>query len=114
MATRSYIAIQNSDGSITGIYCHYDGYPEGVGATLTNHYNNTDLVNELLELGSLSSLGTNLEETVAYHRDRGEDKEDNITFENYAALLANAWNDMGVEYAYVWDGNAWSGHHVVR
>ncbi len=34
MATRSNIGIVNEDGSITGIYCHYDGYPEYVGKML--------------------------------------------------------------------------------
>jgi len=28
MATRSNIGIVNEDGSVTGIYCHWDGYPE--------------------------------------------------------------------------------------
>ncbi len=35
MATRSNIGIVNDNGSVTGIYCHWDGYPEhkrkGVG-----------------------------------------------------------------------------------
>ena len=57
MATRSNIGILNEDGTITAIYCHWDGYPEGVGLTLVNHYQDEDKVRELLSLGSLSILG---------------------------------------------------------
>jgi hypothetical protein len=28
MATRSRIAIENQDGTVTSIYCHFDGYIE--------------------------------------------------------------------------------------
>ena len=56
MATRSNIGILNEDGTITAIYCHWDGYPEGVGTTLVNHYQDEDKVRELLSLGSISIL----------------------------------------------------------
>ena len=42
MATRSVIGIVNLDKSITGIYCHYDGYPENNGKILLNHYTDAD------------------------------------------------------------------------
>lgn len=32
MSTRSYIGIENNDGSVDFVYCHWDGYPTGVGA----------------------------------------------------------------------------------
>ena len=38
MSTRSYIGKLLPGGSITGIYCHHDGYPEGVGVILRDHY----------------------------------------------------------------------------
>ena len=71
MATRSFIGKVQQDGSIHGIYCHYDGYPEGVGATLKEHYTTLGEVESLLALGDLSELHPTLEKTVAYHRDRG-------------------------------------------
>ena len=40
MSTRSNIGILNKDGTIESIYCHLDGYPEGVGLELYNQYNN--------------------------------------------------------------------------
>ncbi len=34
MATRSVIGYIQDDGSYIGCYCHYDGYPSGVGSYL--------------------------------------------------------------------------------
>ena len=50
MATRSFIAVRNVDGSVNGIYCHHDGYPEGVVATLKEHYTSEDKIRALLAL----------------------------------------------------------------
>jgi hypothetical protein len=30
MSTRSRIAIENQNGSVTSVYCHFDGYISGV------------------------------------------------------------------------------------
>jgi hypothetical protein len=79
------IGIQQEDGKIKAIYCHYDGYPEGVGQTLANYYQTTDKVEALLNLGDLSVLRQELGEKqdfndyknhdenwcLAYGRDRG-------------------------------------------
>jgi hypothetical protein len=72
MATRSRIAIENESGIVNSIYCHFDGYVDGVGKTLFNHYDKEKL-QKLIELGDISSLGESTEDTVAYCRDRGED-----------------------------------------
>lgn len=85
MATRSRIAIENPDGSVKSIYCHWDGYPEHNGRILNDHYQERKKVESLIELGSISILDENVDPTgphsfenpqdgvtVAYHRDRGE------------------------------------------
>jgi len=72
MSTRSRIAIENESGIVNSIYCHFDGYVDGVGKTLFNHYDKEKL-QKLIELGDISSLGESTEDTVAYCRDRGED-----------------------------------------
>ena len=56
MATRSLIGKQNADGTITSIYCHFDGYPEHNGVILQEHYSTPVSVGELLALGNLSVL----------------------------------------------------------
>lgn len=88
MATRSRIAIENQDGTVLSIYCHWDGYPSHHGPILLEHYTTQEKVESLIELGSISSLApeTEIPEgvthnfenpadgiVVAYHRDRGED-----------------------------------------
>ena len=57
MSTRSNVGIINTDGSVTAIYIHSDGYPSYNGRILLNHYNTENKVRELLSLGDLSVLG---------------------------------------------------------
>lgn len=87
MGTRSTIAIQNEDGTVTGIYCHWDGYLSHNGRILQDHYTDEAKVRELIALGDLSSLGENIGtkhdfdnaprgECNAYGRDRGEKNVD--------------------------------------
>ena len=89
MATRSRIGIENENGTISSIYCHFDGYPDGVGATLEEHYSNRQKLRMLINLGDISILGEHVATmdehsfdnrkegvTVAYHRDRGEEKRE--------------------------------------
>lgn len=102
MATRSNIAVQQEDGSFLYIYVHNDGYYEGVGQTLLDHYGDIAKARELVALGDLSVVGEEIGEkhdfdeprwdwalkvktpetlaraaligtwTLAYGRDRGE------------------------------------------
>ena len=118
MATRSFIGKVQQDGSIHGIYCHYDGYPEGVGATLKEHYQNPQKVDALLALGDISSLGSELGEkhrfesptpgwTVAYHRDRGEELSPPMVYADAEQLVKNSFSDVGAEWAYVFHHDGW-------
>ena len=89
MATRSRIAIETTDTSgnkvIKSIYCHFDGYPSGVGKTLMENYQAREKVEALISLGDISFIKEEVTPsgshsfnspqervTVAYHRDRGE------------------------------------------
>jgi hypothetical protein len=73
MATRSRIAIENQDGTVTSIYCHFDGYLSGVGKLLKEYYTTQTKVEALIELGDISALDMTPTSTIAYHRDRGND-----------------------------------------
>jgi len=98
MSTRSRIAIEKQDGTVESIYCHFDGYLSNNGEILQNHYSTKEKMKKLIELGDISSLGDTPEETVAYHRDRGEDL--NITsYPDVATLFDNGYNSS-VEYVY--------------
>jgi hypothetical protein len=89
MSTRSRIGIEfstvNGAHMVKSIYCHFDGYPDGVGQKLMGHYQNREKVESLIELGDISYIAPNVTPSgphsfdepergvvVAYHRDRGE------------------------------------------
>lgn len=57
MATHSLIGLENTDGTIDYIYCHFDGYPSGVGKKLVEYYDNENRIKQLLDLGDISVLG---------------------------------------------------------
>lgn len=113
MATRSNIAQLLPDGRVKVIYCHFDGYPEGVGAMLEKHYNTPDRVNDLMELGDLVTLDQRLyptgvhsdgarepRVTVAFGRDRGDPNSQARTHTDCAAWQAAMGSD--IEYCYLW------------
>ncbi len=56
MATRSLIGIINPSGSITTIYNHFDGYPQGVGVQLALNYGEKE-TKRLIKLGNRRTLG---------------------------------------------------------
>lgn len=112
MSTRSLIGRECADGHVVGIYCHFDGYPDGVGATLLAHWTDPGKVDDLLALGDLSVLGEVLGEkhpfdtflyteeekarfagwTLAYGRDRGEEGTAAQTFPDAESFAAsNSW-----------------------
>lgn len=113
MSTRSYICIEQQDGTYKGIYCHSDGYETHNGAILIDHYNNRERAEALLKLGNLSYLQPKLEPdpnyphnfdfderqegvTVAYCRDRGETEQ-----EAHPITLEDLDKDIWIEYIYV-------------
>lgn len=121
MATRSMIGIQQEDGKVRAIYCHYDGYPEGVGQTLADYYQTTDKVEALLNLGDLSVLSNEIGEKqdfdnretrnenwcLAYGRDRGEANTEAKDFNYVGAYLEYARNSCA-EFAYIFTTNGWA------
>ena len=60
MATRSRIGIENEDGTVSSVYCHWDGYPSNNGKILVEHYTDREKVKELIALGAISSLKENV------------------------------------------------------
>lgn len=112
MGTRSLIGMENQDGSVRYIYCHWDGYPSCVGQKLVNNYGDRDKVSALLDLGNLSSLGAELGEKhdfndrdcgdvcTAYGRDRDEEGQE-ATFLTSREEFLNGEIDMWQEFQYL-------------
>ena len=109
MSTRSRIGLQLSDGSIISIYSHFDGYKEFNGVKLVENFNTLDKVKELIDMGDISCLWTNvgwnnetLEETGPLpYSSRGEDCPPRLD-KNLTEYLCN-----GEEYAYLFVNNQW-------
>lgn len=120
MSTNCTIRIKRRDGTQTGIYCHCDGYINGVGRILQTAYNSVERVEKLLELGDLSILGIHINPNpneehsfsghrqenvcVAYHRDRGEKYRQSDYDNEYVYTFSEAENIWYVEWSdYVFD-----------
>lgn len=74
MGTRSTIAIEFADNSVSQVYCHWDGYLENNGQILAEHYMDPFKVRSLIDLGDFSSLRETVEETRdGAYSERGED-----------------------------------------
>jgi hypothetical protein len=120
MATRSTIARYVDDGiiGVESIYCHFDGYPDGVGRILAEHYTTEDKIDQLMELGDLSVLaeevGTEKQDfnqptegiSLAYGRDRGENDVGSIVHSDHDEWIASRAN-QGCEYGYIWKNGVW-------
>ena len=101
MATRATIGMVTAEGYIRYIYSHWDGYLDGVGATLLENYNTTAQVEELLAEGDVSILEDTVANSKFYHRDWGE------LLNTVCALETDSLSDLGQEFNYIWTGSEW-------
>lgn len=113
MATRSSIAIQNENGTVEAIYCHWDGYPEHNGKILKEHYTDEERIRELISNGDMSSLDVLVNPTTSTHcfdvsedgvcvfygRDRGESGTEPRTYKNKKAWI----EAIGQQYNYLFN-----------
>lgn len=117
MGTRSQIGIQNADGTVTGIYCHWDGYPSYNGRVLQDHYTDEAKIRELMAIGDISSLGEEIGEKHdfdkapkgqcnSYSRDRGEEDCEAKNFANAREFFDN-FPYGGIEWAYLFKDGEW-------
>jgi hypothetical protein len=117
MSTRSRIGTRNTDGSITSIYCHSDGYASWMLPILTGHYREAEKIGDLMMLGDLSQLGPEIGERhdynthhdngipkgwcLSFSRDRSEfgcEAVTSATWEEFSALC----EECGAEHVYLW------------
>jgi hypothetical protein len=107
MATRSNIGARQDNGKIKAIYCHWDGYPEGVGLTLSEHYTDRAKIERLLELGDISALEDTEPENITSYAMRGETGTEARfydTLEEWQEMASNS----GIEYLYLYEKDAWN------
>jgi hypothetical protein len=97
MGTRSYIGYKDSD-CVKYVYCHWDGYLNGVGRELFYNYRTLDSVKKLISGGSLSFIGPTYEE-CCYYRDRPKNIMTVGNIEEY--------NDGMVSFFYLFLDDKW-------
>lgn len=114
MSTRSYIGKMLPNNTVSYIYCHHDGYPDGVGKMLVNFYNAEPMLNALLDMGNLSALGpdiglkNNFERPdrnfcLFYNRDRGRSQQEGSKISKFSDFID--YDD--VDYHYLFDNGKW-------
>ena len=100
MGTRSTIALEFADSTVQMVYCHWDGYIEHNGAILEKHYKDPFVLQKLIDLGDMSSLGERIGtqhafekapqgECTFYGRDRNESGCEARKFKDFADYRAN-------------------------
>jgi hypothetical protein len=107
MSTRSRIGLELSDGSVLSIYSHWDGYPKFNGVKLVEHFNTKEKVQELIDMGDISCIWTNVgwnNETLPEtgplpYSSRGEDCPPRLD------TNLNEYLTDGEEYAYIFTQN---------
>ena len=108
MATRSVIA-KLDDKGIQAIYCHNDGYLSNNGKILDQHYANEVKVDNLIIQGDASSLKDTIEDTIFYHRDKGDCYEGvkAVNLNNETELLKHAFESCDAEVVYMFAYGSW-------
>jgi hypothetical protein len=93
MSTRSTIALEFADGSVSQVYCHFDGYLDGVGDDLVRGYSDPFELRELIDGGDMSCIGEP-------YTDRGESYEDNAArrYQNVDEYFNECYQE---EYDYI-------------
>lgn len=101
MSTSSAIGVMHGSKAKV-VYCHHDGYLDGVGRTLLTY--DSPSANELISLGDMSSLGYNINQTEFYGRDRDETGiEFRVIFSD--TELYDIYE--GCEYFYIMQDGVW-------
>ena len=124
MATRSRIGMMLEDGTIKNCYCHFNGYIESNGLTLVESYDTEDKVKELINLGDISVLGSQISTdkphtfehrepgvTVFYGRDRKETGTEPVI------MSMDEWlgeYSLRVDFLYLFTGGQWWVYEVLE
>lgn len=120
MSTRSIIAVEQTDGGVLAVRCHFDGYPNGpvgVGSKLHLHFNTVAAANALAQMGGMSMLGTEIggkvgldedgrpvheghDQCVFYHRDWEQDELEIHSYETVADFCGAGRVDFKFAYLF--------------
>jgi hypothetical protein len=109
MSTRSRIAVELNDGTVKSVYCHWDGYPAGVGNDLLNRdFRSAGEVEDFLNEGSRSTVDEAYYDR--YGESRGEKRETPTVHKDADTYLDEAFDWEEYAYLYNKDGE-WTVTH---
>jgi hypothetical protein len=109
MSTNSFIGLEATDGTVTYIYCHWDGGLAHNGRMLQDNYATAEQVTALLEQGDASALGSTVADSVFYTRDKGEDRGENLaSIDPSRDEFGQDLGDSKFAYLFSSDMNSWT------
>lgn len=104
MGTHAMVGVWHEEtNEVISSYVHYDGYVEGVGATLVNHYNDQVRAETVAHGGYLSSL----ESSYIKSRRNAVHKDKAVYYSSVEEYLKEGFEYACAHYLYLWDGEAW-------
>lgn len=106
MGTSSSITVKCTDGLWRSVYCHSDGYLEGVGAELLAKFNNQAGAEFLVSDGDLSTIVKNVLSYRAWGAQPNTTRE--YIKEDHETFVYDGFIECEAEFNYVWDGSKWA------
>lgn len=85
-------------GNYVGIYCHHDGYIDGVGHKLINFYNTYEKALSLIVPGDCSSIHEN---GASYYTEYGDE------YNSVKPKMSECFPDIKEDYLYVFFDGEW-------
>jgi len=101
MSTRSMIGVIDNAGQVSAVYCHFDGYVEGVGRTLAESWNSKeDAMRLIIGGGDMRAIGDTLETCDFFNSG---------TFAMYSSIdhFVECMKHSDPEYVYLFVDNRW-------
>ena len=119
MSTRARIGILLPDDSILSVYHHFDGYPEGLGGKLKEHYNTYEKASELIDGGNMSNCWSDSKFNVetGEFTPIADPKPTYYGGDDEAPILSKNFDDFSridcrQEYSYVFVKDRWEGYAI--
>jgi hypothetical protein len=104
VSTHSYIGMEKADGSVSFIYCHFDGYPAHQVPLLTQNWTVREDIEALLKRGDINGLGIDLQACELIDEVNEDSKIDSVQeYGEFASSLRGS-------YTYLYTGGSWKMH----